>query len=86
MTEDEPFSYMVAFGQNMPHILEEIFLHLDRHSIENCRKVCQRWEKILSSDNFKATWDRLHRAKLQRTSWSPPVFCHGDHYFMDMLM
>ena len=82
MTENGSISYMDLVGQNMPHILEEIFLHLDRQSIVICKNVCQRWEKILSSDNFKTSWNRLHPTK----SWSPPIFCHGDHYFMDMLM
>ena len=83
MDADIRFSYMVLLGQSMPHIIERIFLNLDRKSIKNCQKVCQRWEEILSSDHFKTTWHCLHP---QRTSWTPQVVYHWDHKFMEMLM
>ena len=60
MAEDGSISYMVLLGDNMPHILEKIFLHLDRQSIKNCQKICRGWKKVLSSDYFKSRWDRLH--------------------------
>ena len=53
-------SHMELLGQKMPHILEEIFFHLDRQSIERCSKVCMRWKEILGSDTFNTKWDRLH--------------------------
>ena len=79
MAENGSISYMVLFGQNMPHILENIFLHLDRQSVENCSEVCHGWKNVLSSDNFKTTWDRLHLTKSQRT-WSRSVVLGSGHY------
>ena len=60
MDEDGSISYMVLLGHNMPHIMEKIFLHLNRQSIKNSQQVCQGWKEVLSSDYFKTRWDSLH--------------------------
>ena len=41
------------FTNNVPHIFEEIFLHLDSQTFKNCRVVCKSWNDILSRESFR---------------------------------
>ena len=41
------------FNNNVPHIPEKIFLHLDLQTFKNCHLVCKSWNDILSSESFR---------------------------------
>ena len=45
-------AFDTLFAKNVPHILEKIFLSLDHKSFRQCRKVCQTWKKLLSTESY----------------------------------
>ena len=54
------------FERNLPHIRDMIFLRLDSETIENCRKVCQSWERYLNLECFKRSWRSIHTWYVRR--------------------
>ena len=53
---------------NVPHIPEKIFLHLDLTSFKNCLKVSNEWNKLLLTESFqqKAEYVFLEDAMWQK--------------------
>jgi len=46
-----------------PYIGEEIFVSLDKKSLENCKKVCRTWKNFICNPKQKFMWVeniRLH--------------------------
>ena len=61
---------------DIPHILEEIFLHLDYECLKTCFEVCSDWRKILKSVSFQkkakvvfATEISMDQEKLVKASY-----------------
>ena len=48
--------FEVLYSQNVPHILELIFLSLDYESYKICLQVNQMWKELLTSERFRSKW------------------------------
>ena len=61
------------FNKSVPHILENIFFLLDYDSFMTCRRVCQAWDDLLTSDKYSERSKKLlekktNEKKLYRSS------------------
>ena len=48
--------FEVLYSQNVPHILELIFLSLDYESYKICLQVNQTWKELLTSERCRSKW------------------------------
>ena len=68
MDTEETCAFDKLLKNNVPHIPEKIFLHLDLTSLKNCLKVSNEWNKLLLTESFqqKAEYVFLEDAMRQK--------------------
>ena len=68
MDTEETCAFDKLLKNNVPHIAEKIFLHLDFASFKNCLKVSDEWNKLLLTESFqqKAEYVFLEDAMRQK--------------------
>ena len=68
MDTEETCAFDKLLKNNVPHISEKIFLHLDLASFKDCLKVSNEWNKLLLAESFqqKAEYVFLEDAMRQK--------------------
>ena len=68
MDTEETCAFDKLLKNNVPHIPEKIFLHLDLASFKDCLKVSNEWNKLLLAESFqqKAEYVFLEDAMRQK--------------------
>ena len=68
MDTEETCAFDKLLKNNVPHIPEKIFLHLDLPSFKDCLKVSNEWNKLLLAESFqqKAEYVFLEDAMRQK--------------------
>ena len=64
MTSHCPFDQL--FTNNVPHILEKIFLSLDYNSFKACFKVGNTWSKLLKSESLQGRAKSVFHDKITK--------------------
>ena len=57
------------FTKNVPHILEKIFFSMDHESFETCLNVSKSWNRLLTSESFKAKGKCAFREVMERQTF-----------------
>ena len=68
------------FARNVPHILEEIFLHMDFDSFKSCLTVNMTWKEFLMSHSFQK------KAKPIFNRWLYSAAHYGRAYDVQLLL
>ena len=56
--------FNALFSQNVPHLLELVFLSLDYEAYQVCLKVSQRWRDLLTSERYRSKWKSVFKEEI----------------------
>ena len=65
----ESCAFDILFSKNVPHILEKIFFSMDHESFETCLNVSESWNRLLTSESFKAKGKCAFREVMERQTY-----------------
>ena len=87
MDTGSPCQYSALLPRNFPHILEQIFLHLDYESIKICFEVCKTWRELLMSESLQRKVKDIFSAYIvvdeEKLVWAAR---HGETKMMEKLL